>query len=102
MPLQSVAQRKGVGELVVGDFPIRHLRLDLEIGIGGQQSVIDHVAVIARDIRPGKAGSMMRKSECITAVRVFACAGEDSASAAESAKADKVTRTPGAACRSEI
>ena len=56
MPLQAVAQREGVGELVVGDLPVRHLRLDLEIGIRRQQRVVDHVAVIARDVGGGEAG----------------------------------------------
>ena len=56
MPLQAVAQGEGVGELVVADFPVRHLRLDLEIGIGRQQRVVDHVAMIARDVGGGETG----------------------------------------------
>ena len=31
MPFQAVAQGEGVGELVVADLPVRHLRLDLEV-----------------------------------------------------------------------
>lgn len=35
---------------VVGDLPARHLRLNLEVGVHRQQCIVDHVAVIARDI----------------------------------------------------
>ena len=56
MPFQAVAQREGVGQLVVGDFPVRHLRLDLEVGIGRQQRVVDHVAVVAGDVGRGEQG----------------------------------------------
>jgi hypothetical protein len=46
---------------------------------------------------------MMRRSECITAVMVFACAGEEGAGAAESTKADKVMMdTKARRCRPEI
>jgi hypothetical protein len=31
MPLQAITQGEGVGQLVVGDFEVRHLRLDFEI-----------------------------------------------------------------------
>jgi hypothetical protein len=53
MPFEPVAEGERISELVVGNFPIRHLRLDLEIGIRRQQRVINHVAVIARNVRGG-------------------------------------------------
>src|ERR1700732_3269419 len=53
---QTVAQSEGVGELVIADFPVGHLRLDLEVGVFRQQRVIDHVAVIAGDVGGGEAG----------------------------------------------
>jgi hypothetical protein len=53
VPLQAVTQRERIGELVVGNLPFRHLRLDLEVGIGRQQRIIDHVAVVALDVGGG-------------------------------------------------
>ena len=53
-PFQPVAQRDRPGQLVVGNgVLLRHLGLDLEIGVLGEQDVIDHVAVVARDQRRG-------------------------------------------------
>ena len=56
MPFQSVAQREGVGELVIADLPIGHLRLDLETGIGRQQRVEHHVAMVTGDVGGGETG----------------------------------------------
>ncbi|MCY1309765.1 hypothetical protein D9M70_598900 [compost metagenome] len=54
MPFLAVAQRHGVGLAVGRDFPFfQHLRLDLVVGVGGQQGVVDHVAVPRRDVRSG-------------------------------------------------
>ena len=50
VPFQAVAQGEGVGELVGGDLGrVDHLRLDLALGVGGEQRVVDHVAVVADD-----------------------------------------------------
>ncbi len=50
VPLQAIAQRERVGELVRGHLgPVDHLRPDLAVGVGGEQSVVDHVAVVADD-----------------------------------------------------
>src|SRR6478672_3664827 len=46
---------------------------------------------------PVKIGSRIRKSECITAVSVFACAGEGTA--AESIEVDRVSTMPATTCR---
>ncbi|MOA33484.1 hypothetical protein D3C78_1547830 [compost metagenome] len=54
MPLLAVAQGHRVGLAVRRDFPLlKHLRLDLVVGVGGQQGVVDHVAVPRRDVRRG-------------------------------------------------
>ena len=50
VPFQAVAQGEGIGELVGGDLGrVDHLRPDLALGIGGEQGVVDHVAVVADD-----------------------------------------------------
>ncbi|MNC86852.1 hypothetical protein D3C83_25380 [compost metagenome] len=55
MEFQPVAQRERVGQLVRAEFPlVHHLRLDLELRIDREERVIDHVAVVARDIRGGR------------------------------------------------
>ena len=54
MELEAVAQREGVGELVVAERPgIDHLRLRLEVLVEREQRVVDHVAVVARDVGRG-------------------------------------------------
>ena len=53
-PFQAVAQGDGPGQLVVGDrVLLRHLRLDLEVGVLGEQHVVDHVAEVSGDQRRG-------------------------------------------------
>ncbi len=55
MEFEPVAQRKGVGELVARELPlVHHLRLDLEFGVGREQRVVHHVAVVARDVGGGR------------------------------------------------
>jgi CRP/FNR family cyclic AMP-dependent transcriptional regulator len=52
--LESVAQRENVSELVFAELPfVDHLRLDFELLVRGEQGVVHHVAVIARDVRGG-------------------------------------------------
>jgi hypothetical protein len=54
VPFQPVAQSEGPGQLVVAQRPlVDHLRLDLAGGIGREQRIVDHVAVIARDVGGG-------------------------------------------------
>ena len=53
MPLQAVAQREDVGLPVLRLGPAGHLRLHLEMLVGAQQRVVDHVAVVARHERGG-------------------------------------------------
>ena len=55
MELESVAERERVGQLILGEFVlVHHLRLNLELGIGGKQRVVDHVPVIAGNVRRGR------------------------------------------------
>ena len=55
MELQAVAQREGVGELVVAELAlVDHLRLDLELRVDREQRVVDHVAVVAGDVGRGR------------------------------------------------
>ncbi len=56
MPFEAVAQSEGVSQPVVGDLPARHLRLDPEVGVHRQQRIVDHVAVVARDVGRGDNG----------------------------------------------
>ena len=54
VPFEAVAQGEGPGQLVGrGLVLVDHLRLDLAVGILGEQHVVDHVAVIAGDERRG-------------------------------------------------
>ena len=51
VPFQPVAQLEGPGQAVVAGRPaVDHLRLDLELLVHGEQRVVEHVAVIARDV----------------------------------------------------
>ena len=51
MEFEPVAQGEGPGELVVGGRPlVDHLGLDLEVAVGREQRVVDHVAVVAHDV----------------------------------------------------
>jgi hypothetical protein len=55
--LQAVAQREGVREAVLAHLVlVHHLGLDLELRIDGEQRVVDHVAMVARDVRGGGNG----------------------------------------------
>ncbi|WP_254281409.1 hypothetical protein [Halomonas sp. TA6] len=54
VPGEPVAQGEGVGQAIVGDFPVGHLRLRLERFIHPEQSIEDHVAVVAGDVRRGQ------------------------------------------------
>ncbi len=50
VPLEAGAQGEGIGELVGGHLGrVDHLRPDRAVGIGGEQRVVDHVAVVADD-----------------------------------------------------
>ena len=54
VPLEAVAQREGVGELVVAHRPcVDHLRLGLVVRIEREQRVPDHVGVVAGDVGGG-------------------------------------------------
>src|SRR6185369_9693246 len=54
VPDEAVAQREGVGELIGRDLVlVDHLRLDLAVGVGGKQRVVDHIAVVADDVGGG-------------------------------------------------
>ena len=54
VPGKAVAQREGVGELVGRDVVlVDHLRLDLALLVHGEERVVDHVAVVARDVGGG-------------------------------------------------
>ena len=54
VPQQAVAQREGVGQVVVADLvAVDHLRLDLEILVQREQRIVDHIAVVAADIGRG-------------------------------------------------
>ena len=51
MPFQPIAQLEGPGEPVIAGRPaVDHLRLDLQLLVDGEKRVVDHVAVVARDI----------------------------------------------------
>ena len=51
VPHEAVAQRERVRELVLADLVlVHHLRLDLALGVHGEERVVDHVAVIAHDV----------------------------------------------------
>jgi hypothetical protein len=51
VPEKLVTQRKCVGHLVDRHLVIAyHLRLDLAVGIGGEQRVVNHVTVVADDV----------------------------------------------------
>jgi hypothetical protein len=54
VPRQAVPQRESVGQVVVADL-IRpdHLRLNVHLLVEGKQGVVDHVAVVAADVRCG-------------------------------------------------
>ena len=57
MELEAIAQRKRVRQLVAAQLVlVHHLRLDLKLGIGGEQRVVDHVPVVAGDVRGGGDG----------------------------------------------
>ena len=46
--------RRNRDELVLRNLPaLRHLRPDLALLVGGEQGVVDHVAVVARDVGRG-------------------------------------------------
>ena len=52
VPLQPGPQSKGVLQAIGADIPgVHHLRLRLEFIIEREQRVVDHIIVIARDIR---------------------------------------------------
>ena len=52
--LQAVAQREGVGQAVGADLVlVDHLRLDVELRVGREQHVVDHVAMVAGDVGRG-------------------------------------------------
>lgn len=51
MELETVTQRERVDFLVVGNRPVRHLRLRLEILVHGDQHIVDHIGMITRDMR---------------------------------------------------
>ena len=54
VPDQAVAQRESVGELVRALVVLlEHLRLDLALLVHGEERVVDHVAVVARDVGGG-------------------------------------------------
>ena len=54
MPQKPLAQRERVGEAVGAHrVLVDHLRLDLAARVGCEQRVVDHVAMVARDIRGG-------------------------------------------------
>src|SRR6185295_9660943 len=51
VPLQSVAQGEAIGEPVGRNLrAVDHLWPDLAVRISGEQSVVDHVAVVAHDV----------------------------------------------------
>jgi hypothetical protein len=54
MPLEAVAQREGVGQFVVADFPLLdHLWVRLKILVDRKQGVEDEIAEIAGDVSGG-------------------------------------------------
>ena len=54
MPEEAVAQRKDIGEVVGADVVLLdHLRFDLALLVHREERVVDHVAVIARDVCGG-------------------------------------------------
>lgn len=53
MEHQPIAQGESIDQPVFGDFPAGHLRLRLKVLVHGGQHVIDHIAVVAGDMRGG-------------------------------------------------
>jgi len=52
VPFEPVAQGEGPQQLVGRDFVlVDHLRLDDVVLVDSEQGVVDHVAVVARDVR---------------------------------------------------
>ena len=57
MPGQAFAQGDGVGQPVgAGANAFRHLRLDAKLLVHRKQHVVDHVAVVAHDVRAAPDG----------------------------------------------
>src|SRR5262249_2515552 len=53
----TVSQRHRVGELVRAEIELAdHLRLDLAVGVRGEERVVDHVAVVPHDVGRGPDG----------------------------------------------
>ena len=57
MPLEPRAELDGVGLAVLTHgYGFRHLRLDLEVRVGGEQGIPHHVAMVAGNVRGGPDG----------------------------------------------